>query len=214
MYLSFKRFLASNNYFWKYRHLIQKNIFKKSYGILPTNHFKKVFKKKKIISVLDFGCATGDKLEYFVSRDAKYIFGIDINKKAIHTCKKKFRYNKIFKNFDVSLTEKKLSEFLKKSKLKIFDLAILDRVCYILDLNDLNNILRIICKNSKYIYIDDFFYNKKSLKLRKNLFGYNHTNFDLIFKKFKFKKIFYGKSPYKKVLNSNVKSALFRNQSF
>ena len=214
MFLFFKRFFASNSYFWKYRHLIQKNVFKKSYGIIPTNHFQKVFKKKKIISVLDFGCATGDKLEYFVSKDAKYIHGIDINKKAIHTCKKKFKYYKIFKNFNDSLSEKKLSEFLEKSKLKRFDLSILDRVCYILDTEDLISILKIICENSKYIYIDDFFYSKKSLEYRKNLYGYNHTNFDLILEKFKFKKIFYGESPYKKVLNSNTKSALFKNDSF
>ena len=210
MFLKFKRFLASKKHFWKYRHLIQKNIFKKSYGILPIKHFNKIF-KKKIISVLDFGCATGDKLEYFASRGAKCIYGVDINKKAINTCKKKFKYNKILKNFDVRLSEKKVSQFLTKCNLKSFDLAILDRVCYILDLKDLNNILRIICENSKYIYIDDFFYSKKSLKLRKNLCGYNHTNFDLILKKYKFKIFFYGRSPYKKVLNSNTKSAIFKS---
>ena len=209
--LKLKRLLASNKYFWKYRHLIQKNIFKKSYGVLPTKHFNKIFNKRKIISVLDFGCATGDKLEYFVSKEAKYIYGIDINKKAINTCKKKFRYDKIFKNFDISLSEKKLSEFLKRSNLKRFDLVILDRVCYILDSKNLINILRILCKKTKYIYIDDFFYPKKSLQLRKKIYGYNHTNFDLLLQKFNFKKSFYGKSPYKKVINSNTKSALFKN---
>ena len=163
MYLNFKRFLASNKYFWKYRHLIQKNIFKKSYGILPIKNFDKIFKKKNI-SVLDFGCATGDKLEYFVSRGAKCIYGIDINKKAINTGKKKFKNYKILKNFEHRLSEKKVSEFLTKCNLTSFDLTILDRVCYILDLNDLNNTLRIICKYSKYIYIDDFFYYKLSIK--------------------------------------------------
>lgn len=211
MFLKVKRFLASNKYFWKYRHLIQKNIFKKSYGTLPTKHFKKIFNKKKINSVLDFGCATGDKLEYFVSKNTKYIYGIDINKKAINTCKKKFRNNKIFKYFDVNLSEIKLSEFLKRSNLKRFDLIILDRVCYILNFKDLSNTIRILCKKSRYIYIDDFFYSKKSFQLRKKIYRYNHTNFDLLLQKFSFKKIFYGKSPYKKVFNANAKSALFKN---
>ena len=212
MFLNFKRFLASNKYFWKYRHLIQKNIFKKSYGAVPTKHFNRIF-KKKINSVLDFGCATGDKLEYFTSRSAKHIYGIDINKKAIYACKKKFKKNKILKDFNYSLSEKKVSQFLKKSNLKSFDLAILERVCYILDLKDLHDNLKIICKNSEYIYIDDFFYFKKSFDLRKNLHGYNHTNFDLILKKYKFKKIFYGRSPYKKVLNSITKCAIFKKKS-
>ena len=211
MFIKLKRFLASNKYFWKYRHLFQINIFKQSYGVLPSKHFKKIFDKKKIISVLDFGCATGDKLEYFVFKKAKYIYGIDINKKAINTCKKKFSFNKIFTKFDIILSEKKLSEFLKKSNLKKFDLVILDRVCYILDLKDLSNIFKILCKKSKYIYIDDFFYFKKSLQLRKKIYGYNHTNFDLLLQKFKFKKIFYRRSPYKKVFNPNAKSALFKN---
>ena len=149
MFLKFKRFLASNKYFWKYRHLIQINIFKKSYGVLPSKHYKKIFDKKKIISVLDFGCATGDKLGYFISRDARYIYGIDINKKAINACKKKFRNNKIIKNFDIRLSENKISDSLKRWKLKRFDLVILDRVCYILDLKDLTNILTFLCKKSK-----------------------------------------------------------------
>ena len=64
------------------------------------------------------------------------------------------------------------------------------------------------------IYIDDFFCPKKFLTLRKKIYGYNHTNFDLLLKKFKFNKIFYKKSPYKKVLNSNTKSAIFENTAY
>jgi len=213
MFLNFKRFLASNQYFWKYRHVVQKNIFKKSYGVVPTKHFKKIFNKKKIISVLDFGCATGDKLEYFASKDAKYIYGIDINKKAIQACKKKFKYGKIIKDFNIILSEKKIFEFLKQNNLKRFDLIILDRVCYILDFKELSEIFKILCKKSKFIYIDDFFCPKKSLQLRKKIYGYNHTNFDLLLQKFNFKKSFYGKSPYKKVINSNTKSAIFENDN-
>jgi len=211
MLLKIKRFLASNKYFWKYRHFFQKNIFQKSYGLVPIKYFNRLFKQKKIISVLDFGCATGDKLEYFVSKGTKYIYGIDINKKAIQVSKKKFKSCKIIKNFDIILSEKKIFEFLKQNNLKRFDLIILDRVCYILDLKDLSNIFRILSKKSKYIYIDDFFYPKKFLQLRKKNYGYNHTCFDLLLKKFSFKKIFYVNSPYKKVLNANAKSALFEN---
>jgi len=213
MFLKVKRYLASNKYFWKYRHLIQKDIFNRTYQLLPKKYFNKIFKNKNIVSTLDFGCATGDKLKYFVSRGAKYIYGIDINKKAIDTCKKKFRYSNIFKNFDITLSEENLSEFLKRNNLKRFDLVILDRVCYILDFKDLNDIFRILSKKTKYIYIDDFFYTKKFLTLRKKIYGYNHTNFDLLLKKFKFKKIYYGRSPYKKVLHSNTKSAIFKNNS-
>lgn len=210
LYRVLLRSIISNKYFWKYRHLIDKNIFKKTYGILPIKHFKKIF-KKKIVSVLDFGCATGDKSEYFASRGAKYIYGIDINKKAINTCNEKFKNSKISYNFNVKLSEKQLSQFLRNNKLKKFDLAILDRVCYILNQKELYNILKLICQNCKYIYIDDFFYNKKSTKLKNNLFGYDHTNFKLLLQKFEFKKIFYGESPYPKPYKSIAKSAIFKS---
>jgi len=166
LYRVILRHIISNKYFWKYRHLIDKNIFKKTYGILPIKHFKKIF-KKKIFSVLDFGCATGDKSEYFASRGAKYIYGIDINKKAINTCKEKFKNSKISNSFNVKLSEKQLSEFLRNNKLKKFDLAILDRVCYILNQKELNNILKIICKYCKYIYILMISYIIKNLLLCK-----------------------------------------------
>ena len=58
------------------------------------------------------------------------------------------------------------------------------------------------------------FFILKNLWNIEKFYGYNHTNFDSILEKFKFKKIFYGGSPYKKVLNSNTKSALFKNDSF
>ena len=209
LFLKLKRLIASNKYFWKYRHILQPSIFKKKYGIVPIKYFNKVFKQKKINSVLDFGCATGDKLEYFVSKGTKYIYGVDINSKAIHTASNKFLNLSIKQKFSTSLNRFELLEFLKKNKLRKFDLVIVDRVFYILNDKDFYSVLKILSTIVKYIYIDDFFLNDNSI-LRKNIRNYKHTNFNLILNKFHFKKIYSSNSPYKKVINANSKSVLYK----
>ena len=209
LFLKLKRLIASNKYFWKYRHILQPFIFKKKYGIVPIKYFNKVFKQKKINSVLDFGCATGDKLEYFVSKGTKYIYGVDINSKAIHTASNKFLNLSIKQKFSTSLNRFELLEFLKKNKLRKFDLVIVDRVFYIHNDKDFYSVLKILSTIVKYIYIDDFFLNDNSI-LRKNIKNYKHTNFDLILNKFHFKKIYSSNSPYKKVINANSKSVLYK----
>jgi len=47
MIIKLKRFLSSNKFFWKYRHILQRNFFTKSYGEVPIIHFNNYFKKKK-----------------------------------------------------------------------------------------------------------------------------------------------------------------------
>lgn len=212
IFLYIKRYLASSKYFWKYRHFFQPSIFENTYGTIPIKHFNKVFKKKKINSVLDFGCATGDKLEYFFSRTgrggAKYVYGIDINPKAINTASNKASNFSIESKFSTSLRISEVSEFLKNNKLKKFDLVVAERVFLIMN-KEFYYTLKILSKITKYIYIDDFFHNDK-LTLRKNIKNYIHTNFDLMLKKLSFKKIYSSNSPYCKVIYANSKSALYK----
>jgi len=206
MYLIFKRFIASNHLFWRYRHHFQK--IEKSYGEVKVNNFNKIFKNYKIKSVLDFGCATGDKLVYFINRGVSIICGIDINPKAIKAAEEKIKRHNVYYKFFNTIDQKKIKFFFKKK----FDLTIIDRVLYILNDKELDNCIRKICKISNYIYIDDFFLDEKkynNLNI-KNIRGYTHRDFDKILRKNKFKLIFKKKSPYKKVLFANPKQALFK----
>lgn len=212
MITKLKRYLASNKFFWKYRHILQKNIFKNSYGFVPKNHFNNIFDNLSINSVLDFGCATGEKLDYFVKNGANYIYAIDINPIALSSAKKKLSSYSINCEFNNSISELNIINFLKKNKIKKFDLIIFDRVLYILDNKELNFVLNIIFKMTKYIYIDDFFLEKKEKKKsinRVNINGYIHTDFDKILKNAKFQSTQSDLSPYSKVRLANTKFALY-----
>ena len=215
MFLKLKRVLSSTNFFWKYRHLLHKDIFDDKYGIVPTLHFNKIFKNIKINNVLDFGCATGDKLIYFINNNAKFVYGIDINDKAIKTAKNKISKLKVYSEFSNKIYLEKITLFLKKIKKKKFDLVIFDRTLYILKDLEFYYALKVLSKIAKYIYIDDFFhnfrlYNNDTIVRNDYCSGYLHSNFNLIFFKTSFKRCFYGKSPYKKVLFANSKSALYK----
>jgi SAM-dependent methyltransferase len=212
MITKLKRYLASNKFFWKYRHILQKNIFNNSYGSVPINHFNSVFDGLSINSVLDFGCATGEKLDYFVKNGANYIYGIDINPIALSTAKKKLTSYSINCEFNNFISELNIINFLKKNKIKKFDLIFFDRVLYILDNKEFNFVLNIILKMTKYIYVDDFFLEKKVKKNsinRVNINGYIHTDFDEILKNAKFQLTQSDLSPYSKVRFANTKFALY-----
>lgn len=215
MFLLIKRFFASNKYFWKFRHFFDNKIFDKSYGVIPNEYFDQIFENIKIDSVLDYGCATGDKLIFFINRGAKNVFGIDINLKAINTARDKIKYYNVNNELSENINTDKLNKFLDISKIKKFDLIILDRILYILNDQEIYNLFNIIKKITNYIYIDDFFLdneiqsnNFSRLKIK----GYVHTNFDKILNQNSFKLKIKNKSPYQSVLFSNAKSALYEKQ--
>ena len=216
MFLRLKRFLASNKYFWKYRHFFQKKIFTFSYGTVPKKHFNNIFKNIKVDSILDFGCATGDKLIYFMRKGTKNIYGIDINSKAIKVAKAKFKNSNICCEFTEEISLQKINKFLKKIKKKKFDLIIFDRVLYILKETEFHYVINILAKVSNYIYINDFFLDSSvkqltNMRMRNQDSGYVHSDFNLILHKIFFRPVFLYKSPYKKVLFANSKSALYKN---
>lgn len=213
MFIKLKRFLASNRFFWKYRHLFQKNIYSCTYGVVPTNFFNNVFKKIKVRSVLDFGCGTGDKLIYFIkTKKIANIYGIDINKAALLSVKKKIQGYKINKEFSEEFNSSKIKNFMKRYKINKFDLIILDRVLYILSDIFFYRLINELTKISKYIYVDDFFisnYDQNKFD-RVKLNGYKHTNYDKIFNKKNFSLIMSKNSPYPKVKFSKTKFNLYK----
>ncbi|WP_198150950.1 class I SAM-dependent methyltransferase [Candidatus Pelagibacter sp. RS40] len=191
---------------------MQKNSFQSNYGKVPKEHFNKIFYNLEKKTILDFGCATGDKLLYFIQNNAKNLCGIDINKRAIRTAEKKFQNYDINYYLSSNVNKKKIDLFLKKSKSKMFDIIILDRVLYILKKEEFNNNINYFSKITKYMYLDDFFLknNNNEIFFRKNIKGYTHSNFDKILDQLSFKLVFKGISPYKSVKFSNPMSALYK----
>jgi len=93
----------SNNWknYWSKKNIWgSSNIWKKNSQILSEN-FKKIYSIKNK-NILDIGCGTGELIENFVG-DANKIYGVDISKDYIKTCKDKFKNKKkvriiLFKN--------------------------------------------------------------------------------------------------------------------
>tara|TARA_B100000925_G_C21999546_1_gene470571 strand:+ start:672 stop:1331 length:660 start_codon:yes stop_codon:yes gene_type:complete len=215
MFLFIKRYLASNKFFWKYRHYFQINFFSSNYGEISEKFYNKILSDLKPSSILDFGCATGDKLIYLskVKKKVKIIYGIDINQKAIQVAKIKASKEKVEFFFSNNLDQNEMREFLKKAKIKKFDLVIFDRVLYILNTTELNKILLVLSNYTKYFLINDFFLeNKKnnSSKHRINIKGYFHTNFDNLMKEKSFDLVTKFESPNKKVNFANSKVAIYK----
>lgn len=211
MILNLKRLIASNKYFWKYRHLINKKFFSFSYGKIPKDHFNKVFNNLNIKSVLDFGCATGDKLQYFTKNGSDIIYGIDINSRALSTAKNKFQDTGVYYKFSKKIILDDINIFLNKRNIDKFDLIIVERLFYILNNKEFFNSVNILSKKTKYLYIDDFFLKNFFFndKIRKKINGYTHTYFDEVFDS-NFKKIYDENSPYSEVKFANTRCVLYK----
>ena len=211
-----KRLISSSEFFWKVRHLYPKDKFNSKYiNYVPQIYFDKIFKNRKINSILDFGCATGEKMVYFSKRhDTKYTWGVDINKQALNIAKKKLLNNKniIYFNCSLKVVERDIKNFLFFSQLNKIDLIFFSRVLYILPDHKVKKILNLSIKYFNYIYIDDFFHDSKNI-FRVNEFNYKHTNFDYLLKK-KFKCVRSDLSPHrKKVLYATSLSKLYKRKS-
>ena len=143
---------------------------------------------KKIESILDYGCATGDKLNFFANNGTKFCYGIDINKNALNTCNKKF--NKLDSSkktyfFDSHTNNKKLNRFLEANYINKFDLIIFDRSLYCLNDRELMKQLNILTNYAKIILINDFMLDNNL-----EISGYIHRNWIDIMKNFDFDNLF------------------------
>jgi SAM-dependent methyltransferase len=211
----FKRAISSSEFFWKTRHLNPSDKFNSKYiNYVPKTHLINMFENFKINSIIDFGCATGEKACYIArSFEVKYVWCIDINQKALNIANKKLSKSKSITYFHTSLKidEKEFENFFLFSQLNKIDLIFFSRVLYILPDHKVKKILNLSMKYCNYIYIDDFFHNSNN-NFRINKLNYQHTNFDNYLKK-KFKCIDACLSPHrKKVLYSIALSKLYKKK--
>ena len=150
--------IAKTKLFWKYRHIIQPNVWK-SYindsDNIRRNFYSDFMKANKLTSIFEYGCGSAPNfLAVKAKLDLFYYYGYDISKEAINIAHKNYG-NNIF-HFTANDKLKLMESYLKQNNLNKFDLTIFDRVLYMISENDLNNLLNKYSYILSYIIIDDF----------------------------------------------------------
>ena len=125
----FKRKIISSSFFWKIRQYVQPKWIN-SYDKKQTNNYLLDFaSSKKISSVLDFGCATGNFLYDLKKKDPNLLcYGIDISPKGLEVCINKFNELDLSKktySFNPSTDEHDINAFLIANRITNFDLIFL-----------------------------------------------------------------------------------------
>lgn len=136
MITALKNFLKTNKYFWKYRHLIHRNVWSdyyNSYSARRRDFYSEYVNNAEFKSVFEFGCASGPNLKNIQSfaKRTIFCFGYDLNVEAVNFAKPLFDSQTSF--FTSDLNRLLLEQKLEGWGLASYDLAIYDRVLYLLD---------------------------------------------------------------------------------
>lgn len=151
-------FVKKNYFFWKYRHIIDKNIwvnYLNDFSSKRRDIYSKIIEENKLISVFEFGCASGPNLKNILLKKPNiFILGFDINEEAISLAKEKLLSNKVI--LTSKLNEDIVLNSLRKFRINCFDMAIYDRVLYLLSEEEVRSHFNIMKKFLNLILIDDF----------------------------------------------------------
>ena len=138
---------------------------------------------KNFKNIFEFGWASGPNL-FNIDKNVPwnlFYFGYDISSKAIKLAKKKSQKDSYF--FTTKISPKIIDFKLNTWKIKKFDLAIYDRVLYLLSENEIKNHFE---KYKDYIInliIDDF-HNSENIETNN---AYYSKNYEMILLEFGFK---------------------------
>ena len=115
MITALKNFLKTNKYFWKYRHLIHRNVWSdyyNSYSAKRRDFYSEYVNNAELKSVFEFGCASGPNLKNIQSfaKRTIFCFGYDLNDEAVNFAQPRFDNQISFFTSDLnrSLLEQKL----------------------------------------------------------------------------------------------------------
>ena len=184
MLTKFKNSIKTSRIFWKYRHLIDKNVWHgyfNDYHSTRRNFYSSLVSEQKYSSVFEFGCASPNlaNIRYRCSGTV-YLVGHDINRAAISLAEKNLSDPNT--QFIYSLSDAKLIECLKSKCLNGFDLAIYDRVLYLLSIEEIYEHLQVFSKYFRNVIIDDFHKEKEP----QNNGAYYTKDYIQIFEKYGF----------------------------
>lgn len=178
--------IVNKKIYWKLRHLINPNIWSIYYGnskCQRRDFYSKFIQQNNLKTIFEFGCASGPNLfsiDMNVPWNLKY-FGYDISSKAIQFAKKKSQKDSYF--FTTKISTKIISEKLDNWKVKKFDLAIYDRVLYLLSENEIKNHFEKYKDYIRYLIIDDF-HNSQA---KESNVAYFSKNYEKILSEFGYK---------------------------
>ena len=142
-------------FYWKYRNLFQRKVWENylsDYKNEGRQFYNSFIEEYRINSVFEFGCASGPNY-LAIKNSIKYFFGYDISRAAIKKISDVINEKSEVK-FSTNLGN--ISEFLKENKLNKFDLAIYDRVLYLLLEKQTLNHFKSYGNLFDYVVVDDF----------------------------------------------------------
>ena len=176
--------LSKTKFFWKYRHLYDPTVWKsyrEDYSSSRRNYYSNLINKHNLRSVFEFGCASGPNYLSIKSNHPKIIFfGYDISTSAIKQIKNANSSEVFFSN---KISTGSIEDFLLSNGLEKFDLAIFDRVLYMLPKKDIEDLLNKYSKYFNYVIIEDFHSENPRWDSEKYIYAQNYI---LILEKYKF----------------------------
>ncbi len=156
---SIKNRVKVSGLFWKFRHIVHGNIWSNYYESYTSErrYFYSCFvEKNSCNTIFEFGCASGPNLKNIdvYSNRTTYCCGYDINKAAIDFAKQKFDSKKSL--FLAQISKSDLQAQLHSWGCEEFDLAIYDRVLYLLSDDEVFEHFLEYQDLLVYVIIDDF----------------------------------------------------------
>ncbi len=181
-----KDIIITKKFYWEFRHLISPKVWETYFEDALTKRrdfYSSYIIDKNFKNIFEFGCASGPNL-FNIDKKVPwnlFYFGYDISSKAIKLAKKKSQKDSYF--FTTKISPKIIDFKLNTWKINKFDLAIYDRVLYLLSENEIKKHFEKYKDYISNLIIDDF-HNSETIETNN---VYYSKNYELILLEFGFK---------------------------
>ena len=186
MFKRLKDIIITRKFYWKLRHLISPKVWETYFEDSLTKRrdfYSSYIIYKNFKNIFEFGCASGPNL-FNIDKNVPwklFYFGYDISTKAIKLAQKKSSKDYYF--FTNKISPKIVKLKLNSWKIKKFDLAIYDRVLYLLSENEVKKHFENYKDYISNLIIDDF-HNSKTKETNN---AYYSKDYEMILLEFGFK---------------------------
>jgi len=172
-----KNRIKTSHVFWRYRHLVDPGVWQSYHADHATERrrfYANYMQREDLRSVFEFGCASGpnlrnivDHLDAGAAQDVEnggmlagrhgrplIVVGYDVNRKAVEMARAHLAADT--RLFVDTLDVRQLAAFLSQHRIDRFDLAIYDRVLYLLDQDTVDAHFGMVADLLEHIVVDDF----------------------------------------------------------